>query len=152
MLSVFASIISLLVIPGPQTVIQDLSWIAGDWETVTRNVRIDEHWTDLSGGSMLGVSRTVSAGRTVSFEYLRIESRADGIYYVAHPRAKSPGTDFKLVRGDRRQAVFENLSHDFPKRIIYRLNPDGSLTARVEGDGSEKEKAQEFNYKPIKRN
>ena len=101
---------------------------------------------------MLGMSRTVSGGRTLSFEYLRIESRPDGIYYVAHPRAKSPGTDFKLVRSDRRQAVFENLSHDFPKRIIYRLNPDGSLTARVEGDGSEKEKAQEFSYKPIKRN
>ena len=101
---------------------------------------------------MLGLSRTVSGGRTLSFEYLRIETRPDGIYYVAHPRAKSPGTDFKLVRSDGRQAVFENLSHDFPKRIIYRLNPDGSLTARVEGDGSEKEKAQEFNYKPIKRN
>ena len=100
----------------------------------------------------MGLSRTVSGERTISFEYLRIESRPDGVYYVAHPRAKSPGTDFKLVRGDRRQAVFENLSHDFPKRIIYRLNPDGSLTARVEGDGSEQEKAQEFNYRPVKRN
>ena len=62
---------------------------------------------------MLGMSRTVSGARTVSFEYLRIETRPDGIYYVAHPRAKSPGTDFKLVRSDRGQAVFENPSHDF---------------------------------------
>jgi hypothetical protein len=144
--------IALDLIDEPEMLDLDLSWIAGDWETILGNVRVDEHWTDLSGGSMLGMSRTVSGGRTLSFEYLRIESRPDGIYYVAHPRAKSPGTDFKLVRSDRRQAVFENLSHDFPKRIIYRLNPDGSLTARVEGDGSEKEKAQEFSYKPIRRN
>jgi len=144
--------IALDLVDAAEVPDQDLSWIAGDWETNLGNVRVDEHWTDLSGGSMLGMSRTVSGGRTVSFEYLRIETRPDGIYYVAHPRAKSPGTDFKLVRSDRRQAVFENLSHDFPKRIIYRLNPEGSLTARVEGDGSEKEKAQEFIYKPIKRN
>ena len=144
--------IALDLVDSPEMPDADLSWIAGDWETILGSVRVDEHWTDLSGGSMLGLSRTVSGGRTLSFEYLRIETRPDGIYYVAHPRAKSPGTDFKLVRSDGRQAVFENLSHDFPKRIIYRLNPDGSLTARVEGDGSEKEKAQEFNYKPIKRN
>jgi hypothetical protein len=43
--------------------------------------------------------------------------------YVAHPRAKSPGTDFKLVRSDRRQAVFENLSHDFPKRKLPSFSP-----------------------------
>jgi len=141
-----------LVTAPSQATIQDLSWIAGDWESVLGDVHIDEHWTGVAGGSMLGMSRTVSGARTVSFEYLRIETRPDGIYYVAHPRAKSPGTDFKLVRSDRGQAVFENPSHDFPKRIIYRLNTDGSLTARVEGDGSEKEKAQDFHYRPVKRN
>src|SRR5207247_11436188 len=123
-----------------------------EWGSGSASDRVDEDWAVRAGGSMLGMSRTVSRGRTLSFECLRIESGPDGIYYVAHPRAKSPGTDFKLVRSDRRQAVFENLSHDFPKRIIYRLNPDGSLTARVEGDGSEKEKAQDFHYRRVKRN
>ena len=75
-----------------------------------------------------------------------IELRGSDIFYVAHPNAKSPGTDFKLVKLTSGEAVFENPTHDFPKRIIYRLNGDGSLTARVEGDGTEKEKAQEFRY------
>ncbi len=136
--------------PAPAT-IQDLSWISGDWELTSGNRRIDEHWTSAAGGTMMGMSRTVAGDRTLSFEYLRIETRPDGIYYVAHPRAQSPGTDFKLVRAEKDEAVFENLAHDFPKRIIYRRNPDGSLTARVEGDGSEKEKAQEFHYVAIKR-
>ena len=45
-----------------------------------------------------------------------------------------------------REAVFENPNHDFPKRIIYRLETGGGLWARVEGDGSEKEKPLDFRY------
>ena len=83
------------------------------------------------------------------FQYLRIEARGNEIYYVAHPRAKSPGTDFKLMRLTGQEAVFENPTHDFPKRIIYRRNGDGTLTALIEGDGTEKEKPEEFSYHPM---
>src|SRR6185295_5487 len=71
------------------------------------------------------------------------------IYYVAHPKAR-PGTDFKLVRVEGQSAVFENLAHDFPKRLIYRKNADGSLTTRVEWDGTEKEKPEEFRWRSMK--
>jgi hypothetical protein len=101
----------------------------------------------VAGGSMFGVSRTVANGKTVFFEYLRIETRGDGLFYVAHPKARTPGTDFKLVRLSGQEAVFENPAHDFPKRLIYRKNADGSLTARIEGNGTEKEKPQEFHYR-----
>ena len=30
-------------------------------------------------------------------------------------------------------ALFENTAHDFPQRIIYRRDADGSLLARIEG-------------------
>jgi hypothetical protein len=45
--------------------------------------------------------------------------------------------------------LFENLMHDFPRRILYRRNGDGTLTARVEGNGTEKAKPQEFHYHPL---
>jgi len=129
--------------------IEDLAWISGDWETTSGPMQIEEHWTRVAGGSMIGMGRTIAKGKTVFFEYLRIESRAEGIYYVAHPKAR-PGTDFKLVRVEGQSAVFENLAHDFPKRLIYRKNADGSLTTRVEGDGTEKEKPEEFQLRPMK--
>ena len=131
---------------------EDLAWMTGDWETSAgKTPQTDEHWSSVRGGSLIGMSRTVSGARTVFYEYLRIESRGNEIFYVAHPRAKNPGTDFKLVRLKEQQAVFENLTHDFPKRIIYRKNADGSLTARVEGDGTEREKPQDFNFRPMAR-
>ncbi len=128
--------------------IEDLAWLSGDWETAPGRMQIDEHWTRAAGGSMLGVSRTVAGGKTVFFEYLRIEMRGTDLFYVAHPRARTPGTDFKLVKLNAQEAVFENLAHDFPKRIIYRKNTDGTLTARIEGDGTEKAKPQDFHYLP----
>lgn len=55
---------------------------------------------------------------------------------------------FKLVRNGPREAVFENPEHDFPQRIIYRLESDGALFARIEGVVSGKEKGRNF---PMKR-
>ncbi len=135
--------------PAQAFKIEDLAWISGDWETAPGRMQIDEHWAKVAGGSLIGMSRTVAGGKTVFFEYLRIEARGAEIYYVAHPKARTPGTDFKLVRLAGQEAVFENLAHDFLKRIIYRKNGDGTLTARVEGDGTEKEKPQNFHYRPI---
>ena len=97
----------------------DISWISGDWQTAPGGRRqIEEHWTAVAGGSMMGMSRAVAGDKTVEFEYLRIEQRTDGIYYVAHPGARCPGTDFKLTSASATEAVFENPQHDFPKRII----------------------------------
>ena len=102
----------------------------------------------MAGQSMLGMSRTVAGDKTVEFEYLRIEQRADGIYYVAHPKARYPGTDFKLTRASATEAVFENPQHDFPKRIIYRKISDDALTASL--DGGEGTKSISFAYRRIK--
>ena len=127
----------------------DIAWISGDWQTAPGGRRqIEEHWTQVAGGSMMGVSRTVAGDKTVEFEYLRIEQRADGIYYVAHPKARCPGTDFKLTRGSANEAVFENPQHDFPKRIIYRKAADDSLTASI--DGGEGTKAMSFTFRRVK--
>jgi len=132
-----------------QTSIADISWIAGDWQTPAGGrAQIEEHWTQVAGATMMGVSRTVAGEKTVEFEYLRIEQRADGIYYVAHPKARCPGTDFKLTRASATEAVFENPQHDFPKRIIYRKTGDDGLTASI--DGGEGTKAMSFGFKKMK--
>jgi hypothetical protein len=123
--------------------------MAGDWQTPTGNrSQIEEHWTQPAGGTMLGMSRTIASGKTVEFEFLRLEQRDDAIYYVAHPKARSPGTDFKLTRLTSDEAVFENPQHDFPKRIVYRKNADGSLTASI--DGGEGTRSRSFPFQPMK--
>jgi len=130
--------------------IDELAWMAGSWETMGPGPRSEEHWTEPAGGTMIGMARTLAGGKTVFFEYLRIEERADGIFYVAHPKAR-PGTDFKLTHLAENEAVFENPAHDNPKKITYRKNSDGSLRARTEGEEQGKPDAAEFLFWPMKK-
>ena len=149
---ILASLILLTTISFENPTLADISWISGDWQTAPGGRRqIEEHWTAAAGGSMMGVSRTIevkgAGDKTVEFEYLRIEQREDGIFYVAHPKARCPGTDFKLTRASATEAIFENPQHDFPKRIIYRKTDDG-LTASIDaGEGS---KSMSFVFKKMK--
>ena len=144
-----ATLILCASLPFQTPTIADVAWMAGGWQTAPSGRRqVEEHWTKPAGGSMMGMSRTVAGDKTVEFEYLRIEQRADGIYYVAHPKARCPGTDFKLTRASATEAVFENPQHDFPKRIIYRKSGDDSLTASI--DGGEGSKSISFAYQRMK--
>jgi hypothetical protein len=134
--------------------ISDLGWMTGAWQTAAQTapggMQVEEHWTHVAAGTMFGVSRAIAGGRTVYYEYLRIEARPDGIFYVASPKGQAT-TDFRLTSLAGQTAVFENPKHDFPQKITYRKNPDGAITARVEGDSAGKKKPQEFHYLPMKR-
>jgi hypothetical protein len=127
--------------------IHDLGWMAGSWTFRSTTERLDEHWTDAEGRSMLGVGRRVTGDQTLFFEFLRIEERPDGIYYIAHPKAR-PGVEFKLVACRRGEARFENPEHDYPRSIRYRRNPDGTIGVRLEGAQEGRAFAEEFVYRP----
>ena len=132
----------------PKPTINDLAWLAGCWQSNMGGREINEQWMKPSGRTMLGMGRTVANGKTVEYEFVQIRSKQDGeIYYVAKPSDQTEAS-FKLIRLQNREAVFENLEHDFPQRIIYRLESDGSLFARVEG--MSKGKLRGIDY-PMKR-
>jgi len=136
--------------PAASPRLADLSFLAGSWVVEAGGARVEEQWLCPGSDAMIGMGRTTSLpeGKTVFFEYLRIEARADGLVYVAQPKG-GPATEFRLVRLEAGTAVFENLAHDFPKRVVYAKGPDGGLTARVEGDASSPEKMEEFRYRPV---
>ena len=131
--------------------IADLAWLAGSWSVTEGELTVEEHWTKPSRNIMLGMGRTIRGGKTILFEYLRVESRDDGIYYVAHPNA-AQGTDFKLTSFDGRRAIFENPANDYPKRILYRRETDGSVTAVIDaGKAEPPESVKEFKYRALER-
>jgi uncharacterized protein DUF6265 len=113
--------------------VSDLAWMGGCWEAKSKGREINEQWMKPAGQTMLGMGRTVAQGRTVEYEFMQIREDKDGaIYYIARPSGQSEAS-FKLIKLQNREAVFENLEHDFPQRVIYRLQSDGSLFARIEG-------------------
>lgn len=132
----------------PKPTINDLAWLSGCWESNRNGREINEQWMKPSGQTMLGMGRTVAKGKTVEYEFVQIRQEIDGnLYYVAKPSGQSEAS-FKLIKLQNREATFENPEHDFPQRVIYRLEADGSLFARVEG--TSKGKMRGFDY-PMKR-
>lgn len=120
-----------------------LAWLAGNWTGTQDGVEMEELWQKPKGNSMLALHRDVKEGRTISFEFLRIEATADAITYWASPRGR-PATPFKLIEQGNKRAVFENAEHDFPRRIIYWMTDDGSLHAKIEGTLNGKPAAEEW--------
>lgn len=108
--------------------ISEAAFMAGSWQ----QPGVEEHWTDGAGGTMLGVGRTVSDGRTIGFEFMRIEARADGLVFIAQPSGGAP-VEFRRTACERGLLRFENPAHDFPKSIEYRRTGPHGLTAVTRG-------------------
>jgi hypothetical protein len=121
---------------APAATLEAMSWLEGCWTGAVNEREFREQWSPPRGGMMLGLGHTVHQGKTQSHEFLRLETRPDGIYYVALPSDQRPAA-FKLVGTavDDKDAVFtfENPEHDFPQRIQYRRGTEGWLYATIEG-------------------
>lgn len=123
--------------------IEDLGWMSGCWESSQGQRRTQEYWMPPAGQTLLGMSRTVVRGKTMSFEFMRIHQDASGIYFTAQPSGQKE-TAFRLKQAAAGSLVLENPDHDFPQRIIYRKGAAGELLARIEGRKNVQERAIDF--------
>jgi hypothetical protein len=124
--------------------LQRLQWLAGCWASATAEPGSGEVWMAPAGGSMLGVSRTVKGGRTVAHEFMQIRPLADGVLaFIAEPSGQRR-TEFRVKSFTDNEVVFENLAHDFPHRVAYRLEAPDTLRARIEGQRNGQPRTIEF--------
>jgi hypothetical protein len=136
-----------------------LAWLRGCWRGEVNRREFLEQWSPPRGGMMVGISHTVVAPKsqgtlrekmdavgkgkadpgkekTQDYEYLRLEARTDGVYYVNVPSGKKE-LAFKLtdIADDKgtKAFTFTNAVDEFPQRIVYRHAGGGWLYAQVMG-------------------
>ncbi len=110
-----------------------LTWLSGCWNAQGSEVGSGEQWMPLGGASLIGMSRTIRQGKTVAYEFMRIAEDSDGrLAFFAQPSGKPPAS-FPVRSISNTDVVFENLDHEFPQRIIYRLAASTQLQASIEG-------------------
>lgn len=116
----------------------DFAFMAGCWEGTFQAERgsgiIEEHYTSPSENLMLGTTRYLLEGRTVMFEFAKLEAADGGIVLTPYPRGQPSEHGFKLTQVAEGDATFEAPEHDFPKRIRYRRDGE-TLVARID-DGA----------------
>lgn len=142
-LIVAAAVLLSLATPVRAQSLDNLAFMAGCWEGEYASGDgpgvIEEHYTSPSANLMLGTTRYLADGEATFFELTRIERTADGVVLTPYPGGAQSEHGFRLVRAGGGEATFEAPEHDFPKRILYRIGEDGSLTARIDaGEGSER--------------
>jgi len=124
-------------------------WLNGYWCSGSGERLVEEYWlpVERDPAMLLGLSRTVKDGKTVNFEFLRIQHDGGGTNYLAQPQGVPP-ISFRLTAAGDNWARFENPQHDFPKRVEYRRTANG-LHAEIAGPGEGgKELVIPFDYQP----
>ena len=136
---VLAASLALTAAAPASTPLGRLAWLAGCWERRGESMLMEEQWMAPRGGTMLGMGRVVRGDVTVDFEAMRIEARADTLVFIANPSGQAEA-EFASISIEDDGVVFENPTHDFPQRIVYRHAAGDSLHARIEGirDGAER--------------
>ncbi len=149
--------------PAAAQSLEALAWLRGCWRGEVNRREFLEQWSPARGGMMVGISHTVVAPKsqgtlkekmdavgkgkvdasnekTQDYEYLRLEARPDGVYYVAIPSGKKE-VAFKLTGvADEKGAklfTFSNAVDEFPQRIVYGHGAGGWLYAQVLGKPGE---------------
>lgn len=107
-----------------------------------------EMWMKPEGGSVLGAGRTVRDGKVVSTEFFSVGETAEGITLNVQLRLAAKVTPFRAKEVSDSSVTFENPEHDYPQRIIYRKQADGSLLGRIEGTQNGRSRAIDY---PMKR-
>ena len=106
---------------------------------------IEEHWLAPSGGSLLGVSRTVAGGKTVEYQFMQIRDTARRL--DLHRQTVGAGrSELQGALEHGRRSGLREPAHDFPQRIRYRKAGADALHARIEGTMNGKARGMDFPY------
>lgn len=134
--------------PAPSPQLDKLAWLAGSWRMERAGRLVEEQWMAPAAGVMLGMSRTVAKGRVVEHEFMQIREGPGGtLFFVAAPSGQKEAA-FQLLALEENGVIFENREHDFPQRILYTRQADGTVLAAIEGPlgMDDKRKRIEFPY------
>ena len=112
----------------------DLNFLEGTWKVTDKPVY--EEWVKVDRKNFKGQAYKLKGGVKEAAESLAITKDGRRITYFATVLNQNAAKTipFKLNRLDERTFSFENLKHDFPKKIIYQRISDTELRVRVQGD------------------
>lgn len=123
-----------------------LGFLAGTWKT--ENKENYESWKVVNDSLLEGNGYKMKGGQKIVTEYFSIKASSGKIVYQATVPDQNNGKtiDFELNKSLKNKYSFENLSHDFPKKVQYTKLNDTTIFVEVLGEND-----KGFSYKMRKR-
>lgn len=122
--------------------LKPLYWLADDWVQLRDGQASQsyESWQYLNDSLFRATAFTLRPnGDTLITETIDLTVLNGAIYYVPTVKGQNDNqpVPFRLAEQTGTSWVFENLHHDFPKRIRYALDGHDTLRAQISGQGKE---------------
>jgi len=128
---------------------QELDKLLGVWKTEKKNGFLYESWQKISDSEFQGKSFKIVGADTVVLERVRLaQDQGLSIVYAVRVDGENSGQEtlFYLKKVTGGDYIFENLQHDFPKRIVYTIPKRDTLHAYIEGEIEGKNQRSDYNY------
>ena len=139
LLILFALVVTTLQVsaqnePSASTKLRSMEWLLGTWNrTNSKPGRSGiESWSKQTELKWVGRGVTMKATDTAFVEKISIVIERGKLFYIADVPENKSLVYFEITSATKEGFVCENPSHDFPKKIEYKIN--GSiLNARISG-------------------
>lgn len=122
--------------PEAKPGVSAIAWLAGTWRSERAGRLTEEQWTAPGGGAMLGMVRTIAKGRMVDHAFRLIREGPGGDLVLVPDAARPDAAVLQLETISDSQVVFFNPLQTTPRRIIFTLRPDGSMSVAIESEAS----------------
>ena len=113
----------------------DVEFLVGTWQVEGKEQF--EVWKKGENDIYSGYAYSIVNGERYFSETLQIRKTGDQIVFEANVQEQNNGESIPFVLNTNVDGMlsFENLNHDFPKRIQYKRIDDQTLSVSVLGDG-----------------
>lgn len=131
------------------SILNNLYWLEGQWEGIHNDGIYHEEWKITDEDELKGRAYLIKKGEITSNEILKIHADGKSVFYTADVKHNPRPVSFVLTYSGNNKFVFENPAHDFPQKITYVCNGNGTLTATVEAVNKDRLRKIEYNLKKI---
>lgn len=144
-ISIFSFLVSTTLLNAQ--VKNNFDWLIGNWKTSKKNIVIVESWRKENDSLYIGFSGFIKNNDTIPEE--TIELKRVGLDWTFIPTTVNQNAgnpiSFRLILIQKEEFICENIQHDFPQRINYRLFKK-NLLASIEGRINGVFKKSNFDY------
>ncbi|MCB0356714.1 MAG: hypothetical protein KDD40_06885 [Bdellovibrionales bacterium] len=126
-------------------VLHQLDWMKGRWVGGYNGSNMESYYTTSEGGLILGQTKIAGHKGIEFYEFEKFEEQDGDILLTPMPFGKL-GVTFTATLVTNKKVIFENPEHDFPNKIIYMLERENRMIARIEGIQNGQYISEEFVY------
>lgn len=124
-------------------------WLLGNWQKVDSSGILLESWSVQNDSTMVGSSYFItSRGDTIHSEAIELSENQEHLIYTATIKGENNDNPipFLLTESTDSLLLFENVKHDYPKKIKYKLNSNKTITATISGKVGGQESSETYSF------